>query len=151
MRRVVLCGTLCLLGTSVCVAGKPTNEFLLVLEQKGRKGYVVVEKGQVVVGDGGPGCVWFVDGTRLKSKATGRYLVYDPAGKDGKVFLADKPGDKAYWMVDTPGRQRGDEGDRGDIQAAVGPMRGWFLCEESGRIVLRKHPSRKVQVRRIWT
>jgi hypothetical protein len=125
--RALLCLPLCLLPLSVCHAGIPTDRFEIGLPWGGE---------------------WYIDGTRIKRVKGGQYLAYDPSGKDRGVFLVGKPGKGTDWWVAEPDKRR--EEDRGDIRAGSGPLKGWYLCVEGGRPVLRKGPYGKVQVRRVF-
>ena len=104
---------------------------------------------------------WYVDGTRIKSTVGAGYLAYDPAARDGRVFLVSSPGEGTDWDVRVAEKSRQAEGKRAVIRVGKGPMRGWYLSvkeetkREDGRetttqsVVLTKDPQRKLEAVRI--
>lgn len=171
-RRFWLALPVCLAFVSVCAAGIGTNRFTLSVADNGRVvDYVAVRKGRLTLGRSTFGAVsdnhdaadrWYVAGCKIKSSVGGGYLAYDPTGKSSRVFLSPEPGEGTDWLVGIGGRA--DEGKRGAVQAASGPLRGWYLdvSEEDeqetadGRThtrrvpVLSRAPSHKVEAERIW-
>lgn len=183
---LALIGLLALDFASVALAGIPTNRFTISALGGGQGGkvlYVVVEKGELALGsaaplgDGGLDTKdtpdrWYVMGTKIKSTVGGGYLAYDPTGREEGVTLAAKPdGEGTDWIVKRPdGRVRRKNEKRsvdeewGVLQAASGPMKGWFLdVEEKNvkhedgvsatlrRFILTKEPRWNIEVGRIYT
>lgn len=185
LRRSRLLLTLPLLAiASVCLAGIPTNRFTITASNSdGKVSYLAVENGKLVLGrpaplgDGGLDMKdtpdrWYVMGTKIKSSVGGGYLAYDHSGDHPAVFLAPKPdGEGTHWIVKRPeGRlkrkneKRSLDEEWGTLQAASGPLKGWFLDVEEKeeqrddgtlvtvrRFVLSKEPKWNVEVGRIYT
>lgn len=93
---------------------------------------------------------WLLSGGRIKNSLSGRYLAYDPEGKDRRVFLVDRPGAGTDW-------------DREYRSAMRGPMKGWGLDVEEivekpsadggrprtvRRLILSQKPARQIQTGR---
>jgi hypothetical protein len=168
-RRACLTLALCLVAVPVCVAGIATNRYTISSDATGMPGdFLAAREGELTVGGSTFGAVadtrdapdrWYVVGTKIKS-SLGGYLAYDTSGKSNRVFLTPEMGEGTDWLI---GRSR-HEGERGTIQAAVGPLQGWFLCVEEAegqrgtatdkaaarRVVLARDPARKLEAERIY-
>jgi hypothetical protein len=136
-------------------AGIPTDHFTI---DAGKERYLVVTKGELVVGKATLGYSyerrraperWHVLGTKIKSSVEDFYLAYDASGKDPRVFLTSAKGEGTEWIVHAP-EGRGSEGKRVHLQAASGPMKGWYLCLEEGRAVLSKDAAKRFETERLW-
>ena len=163
-RRACLTLALCLLTVPVCVAGIATNRYTISFNPQGAGGdYLAARHGELTLGGSTFGAVsdardaadrWYVAGTKIKSSLGGGYLAYDATGKSNRVFLTADMGEGTDWLI---GRSR-HEGERGTIQAASGPLQGWFLCVEGAggepglgrRVVLGKDPAGKLEAERIY-
>jgi hypothetical protein len=156
-RRACLTLALCLTAVPVSVAGIATNRFTISFAPKGIGGdYLTAQDGSLTLGGSTFGAVadtrdaadrWYIAGMKIKS-SLGGYLAYDQSGKSNRVILTPEPGEGTDWLV---GRT-GPEGQRGAIQAAGGPLQGWFLCvdEAGSRVVLNKEPGSKLEAERIY-
>jgi hypothetical protein len=137
-------------------AGIPTDHFTI---DAGETSYLVVTKGELVVGKAtlrnsqerriAPER-WYVLGTKIKSTVEDLYLAYDASGKDPRVFLTSVKGEGTEWIVRVPDKSRDSEGKRVHLQAASGPMKGWYLCLEDGRAVLSKDAPKRFETERLW-
>jgi hypothetical protein len=170
------CSLLCLvlgLGfASVGMGGIRTNHFTVSRQRKTdttRYEYVGVVAGKLVPGqsrfatyDEEEPNHWFVVDGKIKAGAGG-YLAYDVSGKDNAVFLTPRAGEGTQWII-TP-ITRGREEERGEVQAAAGPFKGWRLDVEEReekaeggegktvtvrRHLLKKDPPRPFQVWRVY-
>jgi hypothetical protein len=172
LRRLLLALPVCLAAVSVCAAGIGTGRFTISIEAGHDSGFLAVRRGELTVGDSTFGSVfynedaadrWYISGPQIKSSVGGGYLAYDPTGKSNRVLLRPKPGEGTDWVLGVSGRAR--RGKRGAIQAASGPLKGWYLDVASGEdkqetaegkkaarpaLVLSKHPSRKLEAEQIW-
>jgi hypothetical protein len=172
LRRLLLALPVCLAVVSVCAAGIGTNRFTISIDKRHASEFLTVRQGELTLGGSTFGSVsdnqdaadrWYIAGCKIKSSAGGGYLAYDPTGRSNRVFLRPEPGEGTDWFVGVGGRAR--EGERGAIQAASGPLKGWYLDvsvrEEppqtaEGRKatrtvpVLSKSPSQKIEAERIW-
>jgi hypothetical protein len=155
-RRACLSLALCLVAAPLCVAGIATNRFTISFAPKGIGGdYLAARGGGLSLGGSTFGAVadtrdaedrWYVAGMKIKS-SLGGYLAYDPSGKSTAVFLTAEPGEGTDWLV---GRSR-QEGERGRIQAAAGPLQSWYLCvDEAGRVTLARESACKLEAERIY-
>lgn len=82
-----------------------------------------------------------------------RYLNYDHRGKDPMVGLVPEPGPGCYWTWD----EREEEKKKNSwnngyrfpciARPANGPMKGWSLAIDGGRLVVAKEPAAEV---RFW-
>jgi len=168
---------------SVCYAGIPGNFHRISAGNKeGKVQYVGVEKGALVLGKRSPHLQkrnetdahydrWFVSGTKLKSSTGGGYLAYDPTGKSSRVFLTPKADTEGTdWVIHCPkgvffgkNESRSVDEEWGILQAASGPMKGWYVeveeFEHKGedgkaavvhRFILSKTPSWNVEVSRMY-
>jgi hypothetical protein len=174
MNRVAFLGLVVCLGLALpSLAGIPTDYF--TLSRSGHKEvakyeYVGVQRGRIVVAssrfmtfDEERPNQWFVRDGKIKSRATGEYLAYDVSGKDVHVFLTAKPGEGAQWLLLPHGKPSREE-EHGTIQAAAGPLKGWYLdieereeVPEGGdkaipvrRLVLAKEPARGFEAWRVY-
>jgi len=137
MRRfpVVVCLALLLLGgvaPSVGLAGRfdilfARRDPLGVIEGKVRVVCPPPEdySWELLRSQGEPGTIRVLE----PKKWTGRYLAYDPEGKDKAVFLAEKQSLGTKWVLT---RVEGGSSTY-TIRAAEGELKGWYLdVEEKG-------------------
>lgn len=163
-RRAFLTLALCLVAAPLGVAGIATNRFTINFDHD----YLAARDGELTLGTSTFGAVsdardaadrWYVAGSKIKSSLREGYLAYDPSGKTNRISLTPEPGAGTDWLVGRSGR----EGQRGTIQAAAGPLQGWFLSVEeaedqgagpgktAGRqVVLAKEPAHKLEAERIY-
>jgi hypothetical protein len=171
-RRVLLAVAVWAALESVAWPGIPTSLFTISTSEKAGRCYLVVQDGQLKVaplersvewlGRPAPGR-WYIEGTRIKSSTGDGYLAYNPSASDGKVYLAPGPGPDTEWVIQIPGKGDRQEGKRGVIRAAAGPMKDWYLSVEEGvdehgegrrtavrSLALRKQPAGVLEAERIW-
>jgi hypothetical protein len=82
---------------------------------------------------------------------SGWYLNYDHRGKDPAVGLVPEPGPGCYWTW-TEGAWRKNPGGFGytfrcTARPANGPLRGWALTSEGGKLVLAREAAVEVGFR----
>jgi hypothetical protein len=156
MRRHAIVFLLLSLAVVPTRAGIPTDNFTI---DAGQTSYLTVTKGELVVGkatlrnsqERRPAPErWLVLGTKIKSSVEDRYLAYDASGKDPRVFLTSVKGEGTEWIVSVPDKSRDSEGKRVHLQAASGPMKGWYLCLEGGRAVLSKDAPKRFETERLF-
>src|SRR4051812_40512495 len=166
MRRHALLALLCLALATATPAAIKTGRYTI---STGPGNYFTVHKGELTL-EGGSDVSeeksapdrWLIHGGQIRS-TVGGYLSYDPADKEGKVFLSAKPVKGAEWVFRPLKRTKGDYEERATIQAGSGPMKGWYVdvdmveSEKNGKrvvtchFVLRKEPKRDVEVRALYT
>jgi len=165
-RSALLAIPLCLALAAAAQAGIKTSHYGITT---GPEEYLTVKGGKLVAagGYGGderkahPGH-WLVEGGQIRNSSTRQYLTYDPADKEGKVFLADKPVKGAEWRVRKPkdAKRKNSKSpalgaEWGVIQASSGVLQGCPPDGEVGkdkgvRLFLRKEPKRNVEVARLY-
>lgn len=159
MRRIsLLAFALALVIVTTGSAGVmlPTKFFKLeVHKSKGRPVYLRVTAGRIDLTSERPWSDekdrnearpdrWEVFGTKIKASEDGRYLAYDPTGKDPRVFLSRENGEGTTWLIETSGYYW-------TFKPVYGKVKNWHLgveeYEEKGeggkpgtasRLVLRK-------------
>jgi len=176
VRRIVPALALLLAVASLSAAGVPTKLFYITASE-GKEGakYLAVREGRLSLGSHTGGindakpdpCRWYVLGTQIKSSGEGLYLAYDPSGEVKEVSLAPKPdGALTEWVIrrgsgEGKNKARNEEYGWASLQAASGPLKGYFLDVErlegepeeanAFRFVLREKPAWNVEVSRIYT
>jgi hypothetical protein len=83
----------------------------------------------------------------------GWYLNYDHRGKDARVGLVPEPGPGCYWSWEEREEARKKNSDNRGYsfpcvaRPANGPMKGWSLALEGGKLILAKEPAAEVTFR----
>jgi len=175
-RRLLLLLVVCLAAGSVGVAGTPLGRSIITLGSEAHcLGFVAVQGGQLVLNREGSrdrspdkpqADEWHIAGTEIKCAVGRWYLTYDPSDKRGRVFVARKPRDGAWWDIEKlPETGSLDEREYpGLLRPGSGPRKGWYLTVEERRekardgkeartmrrFVLARNPARKVQCSRYY-
>lgn len=79
----------------------------------------------------------------------GWYLNYDQRGKDPRVGLVPQPGPGCYWTWDEGPWKKNSPSGFGytfpcTARPANGPLRGWSLTADDGKLVLTRNPAKEI-------